>query len=450
MEGRRRLWQDDESAFLCGRCRVEFTFPVTSKHHCRKCGLIFCAACSTSRLIVPRDLLVQRPANYLVKKGLVSNEDEFRAPQRVCDSCSHTLRGLQGELRALVSRCNIETTATLDKRMPNVPQIDFRLENELKNATRVLYQFRTTHSEEKIPMEMLGLAKGVVFLTVAKAGFIFSGRYGTGFVVSKLPGDSWSAPSAVAMTGMGWGMQIGGELSDLILILTSDSAVETFKSRGQVTIGAELGVSVGPVGRSIESDVTAGNKGAAHAFSYAVSRGLFVGASLEACAFVQRKEVNRAYYGEKVGASALLTEYPIPRGAEQLYQELDLVLFDGRVPPERATERVRRYSQNAREAAGGMAGCSPGGPGVGGGDRDREREGEGGDFSGAGSGAGMGYRDPPQLGRPPASSTHSAPASAFGAGSGSASGAVPGPGPHSSSFGSVDEGDTEEFGLGDH
>jgi len=359
MEGRRRLWQEDEEATVCGKCRAEFQFPVTSKHHCRLCGLIFCDACTSSRLIIPRDLLVQRPANFLIQKGLVTREDEFRAPQRVCDGCSHQLRNLQGELRALVSRCNLETNATLDKRFPNVPQIDFKLENELKNATRVLYQFRTARTEEKIPNEMLSLAKGVVFLTVAKAGFIFSGRFGTGFVVSKLAGNVWSAPSAIAMSGLGWGLQIGGELTDVILILTSDSAVDTFKSRAQVTIGAELGVSVGPVGRSIESDVSGGNKGVSHAFSYAISRGLFVGASLEACAFVQRKEVNRAYYGEKVGASSLLTDYPIPRGAEQLYKELDHVLYDGRVPLDRESDRIRRYSLSTR-SAGGMAGCSPG------------------------------------------------------------------------------------------
>lgn len=353
-DDRRRVWQDDEAAIQCSRCRAEFNLmTLTTRHHCRRCGQVFCNSCSTSRLIIPRDLLVHRPASYLVKKGIVSVDEEFRSPQRVCDSCSHQLRSIQGELRALVSRCNLETTVTLDKKVPNVPQVDFYLENEIKNATRVLHHFRTTHGEEKIPQEMLEIAKGVVFLTVVKAGFIFSGRYGTGFVISKHADNRWSAPSALAMSGLGWGMQMGGELTDVILILSSDSAVETFKSRGQVTIGAELAVSVGPVGRSIESDVTAGNKGAAHAFSYAHSKGLFVGASLEACGFVQRKDVNRKYYGEKVGASALLTEYPAPRGAEALYKELDLVLFNGKVPPDREVERSRRYSASTRKGAGG-------------------------------------------------------------------------------------------------
>jgi len=253
----------------------------------------------------------------------------------------------------------LEAKPTMDRKAPNVPQLDFFLENEIKNATRVLHHLRTAAGEEKIPQELLHIAKGIAFLTVAKAGFIFTGRYGTGFVISKRSGNMWSAPSAVAMSGLGWGLQMGAELTDVILVLTSDSAVETFKSRGQVTVGAEIAVSVGPVGRSIESDVTAGNKGAAHAFSYAQSRGLFVGASLEACGFIQRKDVNSKYYGEKVGASALLTEYPIPRGAEPLYKELDLVLFNGRVQPDRERLRLTPASYSRSGGAGSLPASPP-------------------------------------------------------------------------------------------
>jgi len=158
--------------------------------------------------------------------------------------------------------------------------IDFYLENEIKKATSMLYTFKHTLGEDRIPRELLDIAKGVVFFTIIKVGFMFTGRYGTGLVVAKLSNGTWSAPSAVQMSGIGWGLQIGAELTDVLLILSTDSAVNAFKSRAQISVGAELGVSVGPIGRSIESDVTAGNKGAAHAFSYAQSKGLFVGASL--------------------------------------------------------------------------------------------------------------------------------------------------------------------------
>ena len=156
---------------------------------------------------------------------------------------------------------------------------------------------------------------GVVFLTMVKAGFMFTGRYGTGLVVAKLSDGTWSPPSAITISGMGWGLQIGAELTEVLLILSTDAAVDAFKSRAQLAVGAELGVSVGPVGRSLASDVTAGNKGAAHAFSYAHSKGLFFGASLEASGIATRPDVNRRFYGQKISPSVLLSgEFPRPRG----------------------------------------------------------------------------------------------------------------------------------------
>lgn len=234
--------------------------------------------------------------------------------------------------------------------IPSLPSIDFYLENEIKKATTMLHCFKNTLGEEKIPKELLDIAKGVVFLTVVKAGFMFTGRYGTGIVVAKLDDGTWSAPSAVVLTGLGWGLQIGAELTDVMLILSTDAAVNAFKSRAQISVGAELGVSVGPIGRSIESDVTAGNKGAAHAFSYAQSKGLFFGASLEASGIASRPDVNRAFYGEKVSPSQLLSaDYPPPRGAELLYRALDDVAYAGRPPAPSGRRDPQQAALTARE-----------------------------------------------------------------------------------------------------
>eukprot|EP00597_Dinobryon_sp_UTEXLB2267_P005096 CAMPEP_0170070704 /NCGR_PEP_ID=MMETSP0019_2-20121128/8894_1 /TAXON_ID=98059 /ORGANISM="Dinobryon sp., Strain UTEXLB2267" /LENGTH=424 /DNA_ID=CAMNT_0010279045 /DNA_START=174 /DNA_END=1448 /DNA_ORIENTATION=- len=266
-----------------------------------------------------------------ITSSIVSDEDNFRCPQRVCDTCSYQLKDLQPELRQLVSRANQVTSMDngngSNGSMPNLPSVDFYMENEIKKAASMLYCFTNTLGEEKIPKELLEIAKGVVFFTIVKAGFMFTGRYGSGIVVAKLNDGRWSAPSAVTISGVGWGLQIGAELTDVMLILSTESAVNTFKSRAQISVGAELGVSVGPIGRSIESDVTAGNKGTAHAFSYAQSKGLFFGASLEASAIGSRPDVNRAFYGEKISVSALLNgDYPPPKGAEPLYKAIHDVL----------------------------------------------------------------------------------------------------------------------------
>jgi len=332
---RRAIWAEDESTTYCTKCKTDFGIAVF-KHHCRKCGLIFCHECSRSKLLIPAEEIVLRPSGMINSVGqklgndYVNLEDEFRAPQRVCDGCSHQLRNIQSDLRLLVSRANQELSIDVNEsRILSLPAVDFYLENEIKNATLMLHNFKTTLGEEKIPKELLEISKGVVFLTIIKCGFMFTGRYGTGLVVAKLPDGSWSAPSAVTLTGIGWGLQIGAEFTDVMLILSTEQAVQTFMSKAQVSVGAELGVSVGPIGRSVTSDVTAGTKGAAHAFSYAHSKGLFFGASLEASGIASRSDVNRVFYGEKVKPSDLLSgEYPRPLGAEPLYKALDEMMKD--------------------------------------------------------------------------------------------------------------------------
>jgi lipid-binding SYLF domain-containing protein len=239
----------------------------------------------------------------------------------------------------------IDTSTYDDQYLPNMPQVDFQMENQISNACLMIHTSIKT-GEQKVPSTILSMAKGVAFITILKVGFMVTGRYGSGVVLSRLPNGCWSAPSAITMSGVGWGIQVGTEVSDVLLVLTSDSAIEAFKSTGQLTVGAELGVSVGPVGKSLETDVTIGNKGAAHAFSYAASHGLYAGVSLEACVIAQAKGVNRAFYGERAHASALLAgDIAMPLGAEPLYKALDLLEYDGSPPADREANRFIGYEK---------------------------------------------------------------------------------------------------------
>jgi lipid-binding SYLF domain-containing protein len=210
--------------------------------------------------------------------------------------------------------------------------MDFYLEKEINKAAVMVNHFKSNLDGQMIPRSLLEMAKGVVFFTIIKLGFVFTGRYGTGLVIARLPGGKWSAPSAVQISGVGWGMQVGAELTSVMLILTSESAVNAFKSKAQISVGAEFGVSVGPIGRSLATDVSAGNKGAAHALSYAQSKGLFVGVSLEASGIAARPDVNRAFYGEEVTIPKLLEgAQPPPVGAGVLYQALNELVAGGYV-----------------------------------------------------------------------------------------------------------------------
>ena len=66
------------------------------------------------------------------------------------------------------------------------------------------------------------------FLTVIKAGIIWSGKIGTGLVIARNRDGSWSAPSAIGTAGMGWGAQIGAECTDFVILLNSHAAVDAF------------------------------------------------------------------------------------------------------------------------------------------------------------------------------------------------------------------------------
>ena len=91
-----------------------------------------------------------------------------------------------------------------------------------------------------IPQDILLNAKGLAIFTVVKAGFLFSGRAGTGIVVARLEDGSWSAPSAIGTGGMGFGGQIGAEITDFVIVLNTQAAVKSFCRGGNVTLGGSL------------------------------------------------------------------------------------------------------------------------------------------------------------------------------------------------------------------
>ena len=108
-----------------------------------------------------------------MKQGIFSDENDFRGPQRVCYECANSLRPLQADLRLEVSRCHTETkidAAAYDEQyLPNMPQIDFMMENQISNACLMIHTSLKT-GEQKVPSTILSLAKGVAFITIIKVG----------------------------------------------------------------------------------------------------------------------------------------------------------------------------------------------------------------------------------------------------------------------------------------
>src|SRR6266403_2208829 len=167
-------------------------------------------------------------------------------------------------------------------------------------STVAVREFR--HMPEKgIPSRILRRAQGLAIISVVKAGFIFSGKAGEGVVVARTR-RGWSGPSFIGTGGAGWGPQIGAEVTDFVIVLNTERAVQAFSKGGNVTLGADASVAAGPVGRAAEADVTP----RAAIYTYSKTKGLFIGASLEGAVIGTRKGANESYYGRPVSAYDIL------------------------------------------------------------------------------------------------------------------------------------------------
>ncbi|KAE8710455.1 putative red protein [Hibiscus syriacus] len=306
-------WLPDSSSTVCMQCSAPFTAITRGRHHCRFCGGIFCRACSKGRCLLP-----------------VKFRD--RNPQKVCDSCYERLDPLQGVLINSISNASqvakhdvMDWTCT--RGWLNLP-VGLSMEHEIYKASNTLRsycQVARLNPEKSIPLTVLRGAKGLAILTVVKAGVLLAYKLGTGLVIARRSNGTWSAPSAIFSIGLGWGAQIGGELMDFIIVLHDTKAVKTFCSRMHFSLGAGCSAAAGPVGRVVEADLRAGDRGIGMCYTYSCSKGAFVGVSLEGNIVTTRMDTNLRFYGDPylTTADILLGTISRPKAAEPLYVALD-------------------------------------------------------------------------------------------------------------------------------
>ncbi|KAL8688871.1 MAG: hypothetical protein Q9218_005325 [Villophora microphyllina] len=184
--------------------------------------------------------------------------------------------------------------------------------------------------DKVIPPNVLANAKGLAVLTVFKAGFLGTARFGSGIVVARLDDGTWSAPSALATGGGGFGGQIGFELTDFVFILNNAAAVRTFSQQGSLTLGGNVSIAAGPVGRNAEAAGAASLKGVAGVFAYSKTKGLFAGVSLEGSVLIERRDANEKLYNSRITAKQLLAGgVRPPPSAEPLMRVLNSRVFAG-------------------------------------------------------------------------------------------------------------------------
>ncbi|DAA33806.1 TPA: SH3 domain-containing YSC84-like protein 1, partial [Bos taurus] len=230
--------------------------------------------------------------------------------------------------------------------------IPSNLKSEAKKAAKILREFTEITSrngpDKIIPAHVIAKAKGLAILSVIKAGFLVTARGGSGIVLARLPDGKWSAPSAIGIAGLGGGFELGIEVSDLVIILNYDRAVEAFAKGGNLTLGGNLTVAVGPLGRNLEGNVSL--RSSAAVFTYCKSRGLFAGISLEGSCLIERKETNRKFYCQDIRAyDILFGDITRPAQAEDLYEVLDS--FTEKYEIEGQRVNARRAAREQKKAS---------------------------------------------------------------------------------------------------
>jgi lipid-binding SYLF domain-containing protein len=192
-------------------------------------------------------------------------------------------------------------------------------QERVDQAASIIQRFRAL-PENSIPQAVLNEAHGLAILTVVKAGFIWSGKFGEGVVIAR-NGSGWSGPSFIRTAGAGFGPQIGGQVTEFVLVLNTPDAVKAFSEGTNVQLGGALSVAAGPVGRSAEAGVTT----RAAVYSYSISQGLFAGVSLEGTVIEMNHKANARYYAPARPVTARLilngTIAP-PPGASVLIRRL--------------------------------------------------------------------------------------------------------------------------------
>lgn len=201
------------------------------------------------------------------------------------------------------------------------------IDKRIDNAAHVLDEIMST-PDKAIPDKVMSDAKCVAVVpSMVKIAVGFGGSHGKGVATCRTE-NGWSAPAPITITGGSWGLQLGGQAVDLVMIVTNDQGMDHLLS-DKFKIGADASAAAGPVGRDAAADTDWKMK--AEVLTYSRARGVFAGVDLNGSAITQDKDETRLLYG-----------HMIPFGD----------ILHGKVEPPSSSEAfltaVRKYSRQSK------------------------------------------------------------------------------------------------------
>jgi len=176
------------------------------------------------------------------------------------------------------------------------------IDKRIEASAHVLNEIMAT-PDKAIPDKVMNDAVCIAVIpSMVKIAIGFGGNHGKG-IASCRTGHGWSAPAPITITGGSWGLQLGGQAIDIVMIVTNDQGMQHLLS-SKFKIGADASAAAGPVGRDAAADTDWKLK--AEVLTYSRARGLFAGIDLSGSAVTQDKDETRILYGKMIPFETIL------------------------------------------------------------------------------------------------------------------------------------------------
>jgi SH3 domain-containing YSC84-like protein 1 len=208
-------------------------------------------------------------------------------------------------------------------RAADVSKLDVRVEA----AHTVLHELMAT-PDKGIPLDIAAKAHCVAVIPGFKKGaFLVGAQYGQGVATCRTS-SGWSAPVFIQLTGASFGLQAGGQSTDLVLVGVNARSMDDLL-KDKVKLGGDIAATAGPVGRNSQASTT--ELANAEFLTYSRSQGLFAGVDLTGDEVHQNSEDTRAYYGKDIPYRTILSgEVPTPAGARHFEATVNEMFRRGR------------------------------------------------------------------------------------------------------------------------
>jgi lipid-binding SYLF domain-containing protein len=213
------------------------------------------------------------------------------------------------------------------------------IDKRIDKSAEVLNEIMGT-PDKAIPDKVMKDAKCIAVIpSMVKIAVGFGGSHGKGIASCRTANGNWSAPAPITLTGGSWGLQLGGQAVDVVMVVTNDQGMQHLLA-SKFKLGGDASAAAGPVGRDAGADTDWKMK--AEVLTYSRARGIFAGIDLNGASVTQDKDETRILYGKFVPFEDIL---------------------EGRTPPPQSAApflaAVQKYSGAAQQ--GELQATPPGG-----------------------------------------------------------------------------------------